>query len=87
MEQGLALQKAIFDDLIDQMREASPGDQLHIQGYLSGNCFGDYCTRPGLDLRLRELLTFSMLLPHVGYPRTLNAMQSLNEVLPASGQA
>jgi 4-carboxymuconolactone decarboxylase len=34
---------------------------MHIQYYLSGNCFGDHFTRAGIDLRTRELLTFSML--------------------------
>nr|WP_243287328.1 carboxymuconolactone decarboxylase family protein [Geothrix terrae] len=118
MARGLGVQKAIFGETIDQMREASPADQRHIQDHLSGNCFGDYYTRTGLDLRLRELLTFSMLLalrgceaqvkghvrgnlqvgndrgtlvsvitqllPYLGYPRTLNALQCLNDVLPAS---
>jgi alkylhydroperoxidase/carboxymuconolactone decarboxylase family protein YurZ len=32
---------------------------MHIQYYLSGNCFGDHFTRAGIDLRTRELLTFS----------------------------
>ena len=117
-EKGLALQKAIFGATIDRMREAAPADQRHLQDYLAGNCFGDYYTRTGLDLRLRELLTFSMLLslrgcesqlmghirgnvqvgnekgtllsvltqllPYLGYPRTLNALRCLNEVLPES---
>ena len=61
MARGHALQKAIFGEGIDRMRGDSPADQLHIQDYLSGNCFGDTYTRTGLDLRLRELLTFSML--------------------------
>ncbi len=43
------------------MRAESPKDQLHIQEFLSANCFGDYITRTGLDLRTRELLTLSML--------------------------
>ena len=118
MERGLALQKTMFGERIDRMREAAPADQHHIQDALSGNCFGDYYTRTGLDLRLRELLTFSMLLslrgcesqvkghihgnlqvgndrgtllciitqllPYLGYPRTLNALQCLNETLPES---
>ena len=33
-----------------------------IQKYLSANCFGDYYTRKGLDIKTRELLTFSMLI-------------------------
>jgi 4-carboxymuconolactone decarboxylase len=117
-QQGVAVQKAIFGGMIDRMREASPADQLHIQDHLSANCFGDYYTRTGLDLPMRELLTFSMLLalrgcesqlaghihgnaqvgngrgillsvitqllPYLGYPRTLNALRGLNEVLPES---
>lgn len=61
-EEGLAAQKAIFGDRIDRMYEQSPPDQKHIQRFLSANCFGDYYTRRGLDLRLRELLTFVMLI-------------------------
>ena len=119
MAKGLAVQTAIFGDAIDRMREASPVDQRHIQDFLSGNCFGDTYTRTGLDLPMRELLTFSMLLslrgceaqlkghiqgnvqvgndkktllgvitqllPFLGYPRTLNALRCLNEVLPEAG--
>ena len=35
--------------------------QKHIQRYLSANYFGDYQTRRGLDVKVRELLAFSML--------------------------
>jgi len=61
LEKGLQVQKSILGDRIDQMYAQSPKDQLHIQKYLSGNCFGDYLTRNALDLKTRELLTFSML--------------------------
>jgi 4-carboxymuconolactone decarboxylase len=115
-EKGLEVQKEIFGDMIDNMYEAAPKNQIHIQKYLSANCFGDYYTRKGLDVKMRELLTFSMilalggcepqlkghiqgnlnvgndketllstvtqLLPFVGYPRTLNAIACLNEVIP-----
>lgn len=30
----------------------------HINRRLSGNCFGDYYTREGLDLKQREMITF-----------------------------
>lgn len=116
LKKGLELQKAIFGDMIDRMYEQSPANQVHIQHYLSANCFGDYYTRTGLDIKTRELLTLSMilslggcepqvkghiqgnlnvgndkelllavltqLLPYVGYPRTLNALRCLNEVVP-----
>ena len=48
--------------MIDDLYEQSPENQIHIQNYLSANCFGDYYTRTGLDVKMRELLTFSMLL-------------------------
>jgi 4-carboxymuconolactone decarboxylase len=115
-EKGLEVQKAIFGEVINQMYQDSPANQLHIQKLLSANCFGDYYTRNGLDLKIRELLTFSILLslggcepqlkghvqgnlnigndkqvlldvvtqllPYVGYPRTLNAIRCINEVIP-----
>jgi 4-carboxymuconolactone decarboxylase len=61
-EKGLELQKSIFGKMIDKMYEESPANQLHIQKYLSANCFGDYLTRKGLDVKTRELLTFAMIL-------------------------
>jgi 4-carboxymuconolactone decarboxylase len=110
------VQKSIFGETIDKMYKESPENQLHIQKYLSANCFGDYYTRKGLDIKTRELLTFSMilslggcepqlkghiqgnmnagndketlmgavtqLLPYIGYPRTLNAIRCINEVVP-----
>jgi len=115
-EKGLEVQKEIFGEAIDKMYKESPENQIHIQQYLSANCFGDYYTRNGLDLKTRELLTLSMLialggtepqikahiqgnvnvgsdketlmrvmtqlLPYVRYPRTLNAIRCLNEVIP-----
>jgi len=115
-EKGLQVQKEIFGEMIDKMYNESPKSQLHIQKYLSANCFGDYQTRRGLDAKTRELLTVSMLislggaepqvkghvqgnvnvgnnketllsvitqlLPYIGYPRAINALKCLNEVIP-----
>ena len=61
-EKGLELQKSIFGGMVDNMYKESPANQLHIQEFLSANCFGDYLTRNGLDIKTRELLTFSMIL-------------------------
>jgi 4-carboxymuconolactone decarboxylase len=61
-EKGLEIQKAVFGKVIDDLYEQSPKDQLHIQRFLSANCFGDYYTRTGLDIRLRELATLSNLI-------------------------
>ncbi|MEH1789506.1 carboxymuconolactone decarboxylase family protein [Nostoc sp.] len=61
-DKGLAIQKAVFGETIDQMYERSPKDQLHIQRFLSANCFGDYYTRNGVDIKVRELITLSILI-------------------------
>ncbi len=58
---GLDLRKQVFGDTTEKMYSESPKDQLHFQKYLSANCFGDYYTRTGLEIKTRELLTFAML--------------------------
>ncbi len=58
---GLDVQKQLLGARIDQMYAQSPPDQLHLQRYLSANCFGDYLPRNGLDIKTRELLTLAML--------------------------
>lgn len=114
-EKGFKVQKSIFGERIDRLHEQAPENQKHIQNYLSANCFGDYYTRDGLNLKEREMITFSMLtalggcesqikghvkgnqsvgndkktllsvltqlLPYIGYPRTLNALSCVNEVI------
>lgn len=61
-DKGLEVQKSIFGEVIDKMYEVAPKDQIHIQHYLSDNCFGDFYTRTGLSVKERELLTFVMLI-------------------------
>lgn len=62
MEKGMAVQRWIVgDERVETLYASAPQDQLHIQRYLSANCFGDYLTRSGIDLPTRELLTLSML--------------------------
>lgn len=65
-EKGLEVQKSIFGDVIDKNYENSPENQIHIQKFLSDNCFGDYYTRNGLDVQTRELITFVILLSQSG---------------------
>jgi len=111
---GFELMKATFGERIADMRQSAPDDQKHIQYNLAANCFGDYYTRTGLDMKTRELLTYSLLismggtdsqvrghvqgnlnvgnnreiligittqlLPYIGYPRTLNALNAINEI-------
>jgi 4-carboxymuconolactone decarboxylase len=75
-EKGLAAQKAIFGEMIDQLYNQSPKDQLHIQRFLSAHCFGDHYTRNGLDLKLRELVILSILIASGGLePQTKGHIQ------------
>jgi 4-carboxymuconolactone decarboxylase len=115
MTDGIATQKRIVgDERVDAMYADAPDDTVHFQRYLSGNCFGDHVSRGGVDIRTRELLTFSMLValggadaqvrghvtanlnvgntradllsvltvlvPFIGYPRTLNGLTAVNEL-------
>lgn len=59
---GLAVQKSIFGDAIDKMHASTPDNQKDIMvNALSAFCFGDVYTRKGLDLKTREILTFSII--------------------------
>ena len=61
-QKGLAVEKQIVgSDIVEKLYASSPDDQIHIQHYLSANCFGDNYTRNGIDVPTRELLTLSML--------------------------
>jgi 4-carboxymuconolactone decarboxylase len=118
---GLEVQNTIVGtEKVAGMYAAASDDVIHIQRYLSANCFGDFVARSGIDLRTRELLTFSMLvalggadaqvkghvagnlnvgndratlltvltqlLPFIGYPRTLNGLNAVNEIAPHEGK-
>jgi 4-carboxymuconolactone decarboxylase len=62
MGKGLSVQQQIVGaDTVEAMYANSPSDELHIQRYLTGNCFGDHVSRGGIDLPTREFLTFAML--------------------------
>ncbi len=56
LEKGVQAQVEIFGE---QMKEAWKGG--HINRWLADNCFGDYYTRTGLDLKQREMITFCFL--------------------------
>ena len=56
LEKGIQTQADIFGE---QMKEAWKAG--HINRWLAANCFGDYYTRTGLDLRQREMITFCFL--------------------------
>lgn len=108
LEKGVQAQADIFGE---HMKEAWKAG--HINRWLAANCFGDYYTRGGLDLKQREMITFCFLaaqggcepqltahakgnmnlgndkdflirvisqcLPYIGYPRSLNAVNCVNQ--------
>lgn len=116
LQKGSEAQIEIFGE---RMRDFWKGG--HINRWLAANCFGDYYTRTGLDLKQRELITFCFLsaqggcesqlashvfgnfnlgndqemlvkvvsqcLPYIGYPRSLNAIATINKVVEGMNQA
>ena len=115
LEHGKAVQgRIVGDDAVAARLTGTPADEVHFQRYLAANCFGDTVGRGGIDLEVRELLTFSMLValggadaqarghvngnlrvgntrarllavltvlvPLIGYPRTLNGLAPLNDI-------
>lgn len=56
LEKGAQAQADIFGE---HMKEAWKSG--HINRWLADNCFGDYYTRTGLDLKQREMITFCFL--------------------------
>jgi 4-carboxymuconolactone decarboxylase len=106
--------RIVGDDAVAARLTGTPADEVHFQRYLAANCFGDTVGRGGIDLQVRELLTFSMLValggvdaqvrghvngnlkvgntrekllavltvlvPFMGYPRTLNGLAALNDI-------
>jgi 4-carboxymuconolactone decarboxylase len=120
-DKGRAVQERIAGaDRVAGMYASAAEDEQRFQRFLSANCFGDYLTRAGIDLPVRELLTFALLaalggcdpqvkghvaanlnvgngrqtllgvltvlVPFIGYPRTLNALAAVNEVAPAANR-
>ncbi len=68
LEKGAGVQAEIFGE---HMKEAWKAG--HINRWLAENCFGDYYTRNGLDLKQRELITFCFLAAQGGCEPQLTA--------------
>ncbi len=61
LEAGIQAQVDIFGDGMRDFWKFGPEESRHINRWLADNCFGDYYTRGGLDLRQREMITFCFL--------------------------
>lgn len=115
LEMGNQAQVDIFGEGMKGFYKSGPEETRHINVWLAANCFGDYYTRSGLDLKQREMITFCYIaaqggcepqltahalgnlkignskqflinvisagIPFIGYPRSLNALNCLNEAV------
>ena len=68
LEKGAQAQADIFGE---HMLEAWKSG--HVNRWLAANCFGDYYTRTGLDLKQREMITFCFLAAQGGCEPQLTA--------------
>lgn len=79
LQKGIETQSAIFGaEHILSMRANAPEELKHIQNYLSANCFGDYYTRDGLNIKERELVTFAAIASLGGAEPQLKAHAQAN---------
>lgn len=60
-EAGAQAQVDIFGEGMRDFWNSGPEERRHINLWLASNCFGDYYTRKGLDLKERELITFCFI--------------------------
>ena len=65
-EAGTQAQVDCFGEGMRDYWKSGPEDSRHINEWLASNCFGDYYTRTGLDLPMRELITFCFLVAQGG---------------------
>ena len=68
LEKGAQAQADIFGEhMLEAWRSG------HVSRWLAANCFGDYYTRTGLDLKQREMITFCFLAAQGGCEPQLTA--------------
>ena len=64
-EKGRAIQESIYDSQIENLLDGLPNQMnTTIARLVTEVCFGDFYTRKGLSLEVRELLTIGILLAH-----------------------
>lgn len=78
LEKGIQAQVDIFGENMKEFYKSGPEESRHINLYLAGNCFGDYYTRGGLDLKQRELVTFCYISAQGGCEDQLIAHSTAN---------
>lgn len=78
LEKGNQVQVEIFGESLRESWKTGPQESAHINYWLADNCFGDYYTRTGLDVKTRELITFCFLYAQGGAEPQLLAHTKAN---------
>ena len=58
---GLETMVSAIGDMMKDFDQSGPDEKRHINVWLTDNCFGDYYTRTGLNIKQREMVTFCFL--------------------------
>ncbi len=77
-EKGTQAQVDIFGEGMRDFWRSGPEETRHVNLWLAANCFGDYYTRGGLDLKRREMITFCFLAALGGCEPQLTAHAKAN---------
>lgn len=78
VKKGEQVQVAIFGERMKGFATSGPEESRHMNCWLSGNCFGDYYTRNGLEDRQREMITFCFLAAQGGCEPQLTSHAAAN---------
>ncbi len=78
ISKGEQTQVDIFGESMRGFSQSGPEESRHINKWLSGNCFGDYYTRRGLDYNQREMITFCFLSAQGGCEPQLTSHAAAN---------
>ncbi|MGI6109782.1 MAG: carboxymuconolactone decarboxylase family protein [Eubacteriaceae bacterium] len=77
-EAGTQAQVDIFGEQMQDFWKSGPEESRHINRWLAANCFGDYYTRGGLDLKQREMVTFCYIAAQGGCEPQLTSHAAAN---------
>lgn len=75
---GERAQIGIFGERMRGFADSGPEETRHINKWLADNCFGDYYTRGGLDVRQREMITLCFLAAQGGCEPQLTSHAAAN---------
>lgn len=78
-EAGLAKQAALFGSGMEKVQTDGSVLRRNVNRWLADNCFSDYYTRIGLNDKEKLYSIVEQCMPYIGYPRTLNAMNIIDE--------